>query len=76
MNVGDENNFFSECWISVILFLWPNERGDGFVTNNSFDLAGLLKVICRFIFSTCVEIDLTQWVKSVSAGAEVGFLRE
>lgn len=59
-------------------FLWPNESGDGFVTNNLFDLAGLLKVICRliFIFSTCVEIDLTQWVKSVSAGAEVGLLRE
>lgn len=58
MNVGKENDSFSECWIAAILFLWPNECDNGFVTNHLFDLAGLLQVLCRFIFifCTCAEI--------------------
>lgn len=56
------------------MFLWPNECADGFVTNNLCDLDGLLKVACSSIFGICVEIDLTQWAESVSAGTEVGLL--
>lgn len=29
---------------------------------------------CGAIFGICVEIDLTQWAESVSAGTEVGLL--
>lgn len=44
----------------------PNECGDGFATNHLFDLVGFLKVVCTSIFCSCVELDLMQWVETLS----------